>query len=240
MKIPVLITRTQPGADKTEIGVDALGLTPIVSPALTLQADPAVTLPEIDKFSGLIFTSANGVKFYAERDENRDLPAWCVGPATAAAASEVGFDEVHESAGDAKQLAAFIASTIGPPEKPLLHIANAAAKGDLAAALKMRRYKVSFSPLYHAGTSAALSDDASKLLDSKKPGILLVHSAKGAAAFLQLAADKPLSQLIAVVISNPAASALKTANIEHIHIAKRPNERALMDALSEAVATLSA
>lgn len=240
MTTSILITRTQPGAAKTAIGVEALGLNPVVSPALTLQTDPEVELPEMDRYSGLIFTSANGVAFYAEREADRELPAWCVGPATAKAAREAGFGEVHESAGDAKQLAAFIASTIGPPEKPLLHIANAAAKGDLIKALKMRRYKVAFSPLYRAATAPSLSAEASDLIAQGKPGILLVHSAKGAAAFLQLAKDSSLSHLLAVVISTPAASVLETAGLKDIIVAKRPNEPALMTSLSEAVAALSA
>lgn len=239
MSIPVIITRAEPGASKTFKGVGALGLQPILSPALILQADPDVDLPDVNGLSGVIFTSANGARFYAERENDRGLTAWCVGPATARAARDVGFEEVEESSGNASALAATIASTIAPPEKPLLHVANSAAKGDLQRELKMRRYKVKFAPLYRAMTAPGLSPEAQSLLQTKTPGIVLVHSAKGSDAFLELVADHSHAGLSVVAISSLAAAPLEAAGLTNIHIATTPNERSLMDALKQAAATLS-
>ncbi len=239
MNIPVIITRAEPGASQTGPRVDALGFKPIVSPALTLQMDPEITLPSVEDFSGVIFTSANGAKFFAELEDDRSLPAWCVGPSTAAAARDVGFTEVHESTGNAVRLAALIASTIAPPEKPMLHIANAAAKGDLQRELKMRRYRVKFVPLYRAGVAPTLDPVIGKMLKDKVKAIVLVHSAKGANAFVTLTEGLPLSSLILVAISTPAAAPLIEAGLSDAHIATAPNERALLDKLKEAAATLS-
>lgn len=240
MSVPVIITRAEPGASKTVQGVTALGLTPVLSPALTLQADPSVTLPDPEGFSGVIFTSANGARFYAEREDDRTLPAWCVGPATARAARDVGFETVHESTGNAVRLAALIASTIAPPEKPLLHIANAAAKGDLQRELKMRRYKVKFAPLYRATVAPDLSDDATALFNNGTPGIVLVHSAKGSAAFVDLTSEEQRQNLVVAAISTVASEPLREAGMENITVAAAPNERALMKTLEEVAATLSA
>ncbi len=239
-KLAVIITRAQPGANQTAPRVEALGHVPIIGPALTLQANPSVELPSPDDFSGIIFTSANGARFYAQRETDRELPAWCVGPTTAAAAREVGFTEVHQSTGNAVRLAALIASTIAPPEKPLLHIANAAAKGDLQRELKMRRYRVKFVPLYQADTAPELDPKVHDILVQAVPAIVLVHSAKGAAAFAELARDLPVAALTAVAISRPAAAPLVELGLGDVHIAVAPNENALMDALKAAAATLSA
>ena len=129
--LPVIITRAEPGAGQTAQRVAALGLVPLVSPALSLQAEREVSLPAPETVAGLVFTSANGVRFYSEREPRRDLTAWCVGPSTAQAAREAGFTDVRESAGNARDLAAFIAASATPQDAPLLHVANAAASGVL-------------------------------------------------------------------------------------------------------------
>ncbi len=238
--LPIIITRAQPGAAKTLKGLLALGLKPLLSPALTLQPDPDILVPSPEGFSGVIFTSANGARFYGERETDRTLPAWCVGPSTAAAAREVGFEEVHEGTGNATRLAALIASTIAPPPLPLLHIANAAATGDLQKELKMRRYKVKFVPLYRADTAPALEPDVIETLASGKPAIVLVHSAKGAEAFAHLSRDHSVSALTAVAISPPAARPLAQLGYAQTFVARMPNEARLMETLKEAIAALSA
>lgn len=237
---PVIIARAQPGTSKSEARVDALGYSAIVSPALTLQSDPDVQLPPLDGFSGLVFTSANGARFFAEKYEDRSLPAWCVGPATATAAKKAGFETVHESSGNAVALAAFIASTIAPPAKPLLHVANAAAKGDFKREMKMRRYKVKFAPLYRAAPAPKLEDAAIAALKGGEDCVILIHSAKGAEAFHTLAKSLPKSSAHIVAISSVAARPLEGKGYKSIHIAARPNENALMKTLKTVMDTLSA
>jgi len=239
-KLPIIITRVQPGAKQTAARLEALGWNAIVSPALTLQSDPSVEIPDVEDVSGIIFTSANGARFYGEREDDRSLPAWCVGPSTAAAARKEGFEEVHESTGNAVRLAALIASTIAPPEKPLLHVANAAAKGDLQRELKMRRYRVKHAPLYRAARAPDLDDRVKTIMNEGQKAIVLVHSAKGAEAFVELARDLPIASLIAVAISRPAAAPLAELGISDVHISAAPNEDALMTTLQAVMDTLSA
>ena len=238
--LPVIITRAEPGATQTARRVEALGFTALVSPVLMLQADPAVTLPPPDSLSGLIFTSANGVRFYIERETAWALDAWCVGPSTAQAAREAGFARVHESAGNARQLADFIAGEIAPPSRPLLHVANAAASGELQRNLAARGYPIVFTPLYRADTAPALSEPARLLLTSRAPAIVLVHSAKGAQAFARLSTSHALSELVCVAISTAATRPLRQSWLRAFHVAREPNEDALLDALKVAGAILSA
>ena len=237
---PVIIVRAQPGAAKTRAGVEALGYSAVSSPVLTLQSDPNVQLPPIERFSGLVFTSANGARFFAEKYSDRSLPAWCVGPATATAAEEAGFETVHESSGNAVALAAFIASTIAPPDKPLLHVANAAAKGDFKREMKMRRYKVRFAPLYRAARAPKLDEGVKAAMTADRDCIILIHSAKGAEAFHALAGSLPKSGAHIVAISSVAARPLRDKGYKSIHIAARPNENALMRTLQSVMDKLSA
>lgn len=236
--VPVIIVRTQPGAGKTQARVKALGYSAIVSPVLTLQSDSTVLLSPLTGFSGLVFTSANGVRFFAQQHIDRTLPAWCVGPATATAAKQAGFETVHESSGNAVTLAAFITSTVAPPTKPLLHIANAAAKDDFQREMKMRHYKAKFAPLYRAVHAPKLDDAAISALRSSEDCVILIHSAKGAEAFHSLAKALPKTDANIVAISSVATRPLQKKGYKSIHVAPRPNENALMQALESVLDTL--
>lgn len=238
--IPVIVTRAQPGADETAQRVQQMGLCAIVSPVLAQQDRPEAGLPDAETLSGLVFTSANGVRAYSARQPGRMLPAWCVGPATAAAARQAGFALVHESAGNAADLAAFIASNTAPTAKPLLHVANAAAKGDLKELLADHGFETVFAPLYDMRPAATLSEAARETLTGNAPCLVLIHSAKGAQRFADLCAGIRPKHLTAAVISDAAAKPLNVLDLRAIHTAPRPNEEGLFQALGTALATLSA
>lgn len=238
--IPAIITRAQPGADETAARVSALGHMPLISPALELVADSAAIMPDDAGIDSYIFTSANGVRFFSLRRNERTKTAWCVGPATAAAARDAGFQDVQESQGNAIDLAHFIAARLTPSRRPLLHVANAAAKGDLAATLSGLDIETVFAPLYRAETAKTLSIPVQKTLQATLPALALVHSAKGATAFASLAKDFPTDHLSAIAISVKAAQPLMELGVGEIHIARAPNEDGLFYALRLAAATLSA
>lgn len=239
-RLPVLITRAEPGASETAVRVEAIGARAIKTPVLEMQLDRDAALPESAGLSGLVFTSANGVRAFSDRSEDRALTAWCVGPATATAAQAAGFQNVQESAGNAIDLANFIADHSNPQPQPLLHIANAAAKGDLKRQLEARGFTVSFAPLYAMRPARALSDSAIQVLKSGGPCVVLIHSAKGAARFAELYDGFAQHSFHVVSISVPASAALVPLSNPQIHYATAPNEDGLFEALNAALATLSA
>ncbi|MEL6830036.1 MAG: uroporphyrinogen-III synthase [Pseudomonadota bacterium] len=231
----VIVTRAEPGASETAARLTAMGLLPLISPALELIGSPEIALPDLQSVSGVVFTSANGVRFFAERSSERQLSAWCVGPATAHAARLAGFTKVEESSGNAADLANLILEASPPALKPLLHVANAAAKGNLKSILEARGRKITFCPLYRATTAPALSQTVSSLLQSETRAYLMVHSEKGAEAFVQLASDWQLSHLTGIAISPTVCEILKRAGLAEIHVAKAPNETELLNALQVAL-----
>lgn len=230
----ILVTRAEPGGSQTVGRLREMGLSPILSPVLDLFArDEAI--PDLSAFGGLIFTSANGVRFFAERSDARDLPAWCVGPATGSEALREGFSPVHQSSGDAYALAHYIAHHWSGDEKTLLHVANSAARGNLRMALEAEGFDVTFLPLYEAARAASLSEAAVRQLGSGERTICLIHSAKGADAFLALAADINLSKTEFVAISPQAAERLNDRPCGGVHVASHPDEAHLMACLTEAL-----
>ena len=239
-KLPVIITRAEPGASETAGRLAAFGIDPILAPMLSLEPDLECAIPDLSTRSGLVFTSANGVRVFADRDPNRSLTAWCVGPATAKAAREAGFEQVRESAGNAVDLAHFIAEHVEGSERPLLHIANADAKGDLKTQLEALGHALDFAPRYAMRPAPALPHSAQQALQSADNTVVMIHSAKGATRLADLCAGLSLTKLVVVAISEPASQPLSNLPLTALHVASAPNEDSLMSALSAAIATLSA
>lgn len=229
----VLITRTQPGADETAARLASAGYSPIVSPVLSLVALPHDL--NLGGAQGLVFTSANGVRFFSDVSARRDLRAWCVGPATLAAAQAAGFQACEHADGNADDLAALIIRKARPDSGALIHVANQLAAGDLAKTLQNAGFETVFAPLYAPVQAAQVSPEAAAALSQEHVDAVLIHSAKGADAFAALAANYNLSRVHCVAVSANAAAPLTRFAWAGMHVATRPNEAALMTALSQAL-----
>ncbi|ABI78663.1 uroporphyrinogen-III synthase [Hyphomonas neptunium ATCC 15444] len=237
MNLAVIVTRTQPGADETAARLTALGYHAILSPMLSIL-ETGLAPAALEGVRDIIFTSANGVRaFGSARLPASGFTAWCVGPSTATAAREAGFDQVVEGDGDASDLARLILTARAELSGPLLHIANDAAAGHLVASLKAAGLDARFAAAYQTVAAPSLSAGALAAL-AEGPAILLIHSAKGAEALVQSGAA--LDRAAAIAISAPAAVPLEKTPLAGLWIAARPNEDALMAALEEAATSLRA
>ncbi len=238
MTFPVIICRAQPGADQTAETLENMGFRPVLSPSLELVDDVSVPLPEPSGFNGLVFTSANGVRAFQRRSDDRATPAWCVGPATAEAARRAGFGDIFQSSGDAVALAHFIAQRASGPLS-LIHIANRAATGQLKATLLSLGHHAEFAPLYEARPAETLTPAALQVLKSQAPVITLLHSQKGAKAFVDLIGDHSIAHICLVAISERCLTPFAGLAYQQAHIAEHPDEEGLMAALREAGVRLS-
>ena len=104
----VWITRTQPGAGRTAVRLQAVGLIPLIDPVLEVR--PLDASADTSGFDGLVFTSPNAVAGFARIGSERSLPALAVGEATAEALSDAGFSDIHTAGGDIGALAALLAT----------------------------------------------------------------------------------------------------------------------------------
>ena len=240
MSLAVIVTRAQPGADETAAHLAELGYKAILSPMLKI-ADTGLDRAALESVTELVFTSANGVRAFLTAGAGTEgFTAWCVGPATSAAAREAGFAIIVEGDGDADDLARLILTARSELAGPLLHIANDAAAGNLVATLKAAGLDARFDAAYRTQAEPSLNADALSALSAlaQGPAIVLVHSAKGATALA--ASGAPLERAGIVAISENAAAPLEARANAGLWIAARPNEAALMAALHDAAATLQA
>ena len=218
----VIITRAEPGASETAECVRLFGLDPIVSPALTLElVDPVPDIP-LQGAGGLIFTSANGVRFFSRVSNERSLRVFCVGPATLAAAKEAGFRECFNADGNSEDLIELIVREGDPADGQLLHIANTAAAGNVQSKLTAKGFDVRFVGLYRPVPASHLTADARRALLAGRPVCVLIHSAKGASAFADLLADTGRDELTFICVSEKAAEPI--SKLGRVLVAPRPNE----------------
>jgi uroporphyrinogen-III synthase len=202
----IWITRTQPGADHTADRVRAMGHEAMVAPLLTVRP---VLDPEIDLrgVGALAFTSANGVRAFAEHCGERELRVFAVGVTTAQAARAAGFHTVLSADGDVEALAEGIAARRSQMRGAVLHPGAAEPAGDLAGALQKHGVEARRAILYEttpvklsvAEALALLQADAALLHSPRAAkalaGVLKAHPAPALKVFgLSKAVMKPLAR----------------------------------------------
>lgn len=227
----VIIIRAEPGASATAERVEQMGLLPLVSPALALELVSSVPDISFQGSAGLLFSSANGVRFFTAVSSVRDTVAWCVGPSTAAAAQQAGFAEVHNANGNSSDLAKLVSENADASGGHLIHIANTAAGDVLQSSLMQAGFDVRFVGLYTPIEAEGLSAESVMAAQSSKSICVLIHSAKGAASFAKLFASISDVQTTFICVSDKAAQPV--SHLGETLVADRPNEDALLQKLRD-------
>ena len=195
-----------------------MGLEPVVAPVLETRLVAAeVDLAGVD---ALAFTSATGVRTFADLTLDRELSVFAVGEGTATAAREEGFAVVSASTGDVRALADVIVKA-----KPSLVLNPTARKpaADLVALLAEQGIAAQSLVVYETvPTGAAVPP----FVDS-----VLIHSPRAAGILAdQLTADQAPT-LSVFAISEAAAAPLRALPFARIAVASFPDEANLLDLL---------
>lgn len=221
----IWITRTQPGADATAERVRALGHEAIIAPLLAVRAVPE---PQIDLrgVSALAFTSANGVRAFAEHCGERELRVFAVGAATAQAARAAGFQTVLSADGDVEALAEGIASRRAQLRGAVLHPGAAEPAGDLAGALEKHGVEARRAILYETGP-VKLTDAEAELLTGADAALL--HSPRAAKVLAGVLKAHPAPQLRALGLSKAVMKPLARTPLAAKAFPPFPLEAALLN-----------
>jgi len=228
----VLVTRPEPDASEFAALCRENGLDPVLCPLMEVVFhDEKVDLAGI---GALAFTSANGVRAFAQNSSERKLPVFAVGEATAEIAKENGFGEVYVAGGDVEALAALIADHHAGVSGEVLHVAGAARAGDLVAALKAQDISARRIVLYEA-REAARSPQMSE--GRTQADWVALFSPRTATLFAKLVKvegiENQISEMRAVCLSEAVADAAKTLDWRSIHTAKRRNSAAMIALMKE-------
>ncbi len=211
-QVPILLTRPRDASDRFAARLRAEGIVAplVISPVLRIEPCEA-EIPE--KMVGAIFTSMNGVA----SAEGRELPAWCVGAATAEAARAKGW-RAMAAGGDAESLLRRILADA--PEGPLVHFRGEHARGNVAARLVARGIEATEIVVYRQ-KAQPLNAEAEALLGREKPLILPLFSPRSAA---QVAKAGPYrAPLFIVAISDAVASEVERLAPRQVIVTPEPD-----------------
>jgi uroporphyrinogen-III synthase len=176
----------------------------------------------------LLFSSVNGVKFFAAQTENRDIPALCVGDTTAKAAQSAGF--MAESAGGtAADLLQLVQSKADPQNGPLIYVCGALVAHDLDGQLTALGF-ISERCVVYEQTPQTLTKQALTTLIT--PTVIPVFSPNTARIFADQTANQDLSHITFVFISENARAPLSHTNATQI-LADAPTRDAMIHAVSQ-------
>jgi uroporphyrinogen-III synthase len=228
----VLVTRPQPGAERTAANLRARGCDVLLAPLLSLDIAPDAELGGAS-FAAVVLTSANAVRaieHHARRAELISRPVFTVGPRTAEMARAAGFADVHSADGNVRALVRLLAAQ---PPGALLHLAGEDRAGDLAGDLARHGITVHTAVVYRMISASGLpADVAAALADGALDGVLH-FSRRSAQTYLNCArAAEVLDRALTPThycLSRQVMAPLADAGAADIRIAARPEQAALID-----------
>jgi len=150
----IIVTRPAPDAAPFAAMLREAGVEPVLSPVMEIVRKPG---PAPTGYDAVAFTSANGARAFAEASDDRAVPVFAVGAATADEARALGFADVRVADGDVEALARLIGS-VAP--KRTLHVAGADRAGDLVALLAAQGLSAERVTFYEARPIPGMTDAA--------------------------------------------------------------------------------
>lgn len=208
----------------------------LIAPLIDIALLP-LPFRALDRIRTGIVTSRHAVAALARGTQQRDLPLWAVGPATAQAARQAGFTIVHEAGGDARALIRDIeaAGTLGP----FLHLRGAHVAADIISELRALGHEAKGLVVY-SQDALPLEPQARTRLQAGGVFVLAAFSPRSATlisgALRKLALTG--SQLHGVAISPAAAKALAELPMASCRIASAPDAPGMLAALAATQAEL--
>jgi uroporphyrinogen-III synthase len=227
----LLITRPKDDATAFAATLKTLGHEVVVAPLMQVEIHEGPPLA-LGGMQGVIATSANGVRAFALRSDKRDIPLYAVGPQTAEAATQAGFQFVYSAEGDAAALAEAVSGWAKPDKGGLLHAAGAETAGRLRQALQAKGFAVTVETLYEAIPVAELPQNLSDALRADSLDAALLFSPRSAKLFAGLVTKAGLTESCARLqcfcISAATASALGDLTFRQVSVAGAPNQEAML------------
>lgn len=218
----ILLTRPLADAEGFAALLADMGVTAEVVFSPIVEIVPTEADVDLTNISGVIFSSRNSVAAVA----GHDMPAWCVGEATAAAARAKGWRAVAAD-GDAESLYARVLADT--PNGPLLHIRGEISRGDLAERLTKVGIKTDEVVVYRQAVRP-LSGRAKQALMRENPVIVPLFSPRAAAQF---ARQGPYhAPLHMVVMSEAVREPLGELPVETVVLAEKKEAKAMANAVA--------
>ena len=136
------------------------------------------------EFKGIIFTSANAVKFLEAKTIDKKILCFCVGNATEKKARSVGFQNVIAAEGNVKNLKELILQNFDHKYGKLIYVSGETISFDLEGLLLQKGYNIKRIINYQSNHNLKFDDDFIEKLKNNIPDMVYVYSQNSALSFL--------------------------------------------------------
>jgi len=135
-------------------------------------------------FKGIIFTSANAVKFLDSKTINKNLPCFCVGSATEKKARSAGFQNVIAAEGNVENLKELVLQNFNQKDGKLIYVSGETISVDLDQQLTKEGYNIKRIINYRTAHNQKFDENFIKELKLKTPDMVYIYSQNSASSFL--------------------------------------------------------
>ena len=231
-----LITRPEEDAAPLAEAVRALGHDAMIDSMLLINAFDDVLL-DTDGVQALLFTSANGVRAFADISLNRRVPVYTVGEASAAIAREMGFRKVFAAAGDVAALARLVSESLKAEEGILMHVSGTVVARELKDLLQKDSFNVFRVRLYESEPVTRLSEQTIAHFSKGEMDGVLFYSPRTAQIFTDLVIENRLTEACrhvrALCLSEAVAEVADKLPWRTVKVATAPSQDAMLSLLSQ-------
>ena len=135
-------------------------------------------------YKGIIFTSANAVKYLDHKNIDKNLLCFCVGSATEKKARSAGFQNVIAAEGNVGNLKELILQNFDQKDGQLIYISGETISVDLDQQLTNEGYSVKRIVNYRTIYNQKFDDNFVRELMLKIPDMVYIYSQNSASSFL--------------------------------------------------------
>ena len=194
-----------------------------------IEIKPLEVQIDMGGIQGLIFTSANSVGTAASMGVDRNLPAYCVGPATTGTAKGAGW-QAQMVGTTAEELVATLLRL--RPHSPMLHLRGEHSRGNIAERLTESGLTV-FEQAVYQQNLLPLTDEAAEAACGDTPVLAPLFSPRTARQFADIWIGT--APLWLAAISEATAEPLKTLGYDRLKVAKEPTPKKMRKAVKKLV-----
>ena len=150
---------------------------------------------QFSDYGGIIFTSANAVKFLDLNNIDKNIKCFCVGNSTEKKARSLGFQNTIAAEGNVSNLKELILQTYETKNKNLLYVSGEIISVDLDQQLMNEGYGIKRIVNYRVKHNQKFSENFVKDLKSNMPDMVYVYSQNSAQSFLNFIKNQQLESL---------------------------------------------
>ena len=137
-------------------------------------------------FKGIIFTSANAIKFLDTQKIDKQIKCFCVGNATEKVAKIKGFQNIYVAGGNVENLKEIIFQNFEVSDGNLIYVTGQIISSDLDKKLISEGYNLKRIINYKAIAQEKFNNDEIEKLKVQIPDIVYVYSQNSALSFLNM------------------------------------------------------